>query len=179
MELATSRFHTLGLQTRSGGVQASASLGNPGRMELQLAKSVDLGGARSDCFDRKGRCGGRELERPIATCMRLRSRQARSTRRSSPGLRIHFWLLARQSPRIARIADWRIADWSSRLRPFAPSEPLNPDSSAGSGSDRNTAQDSGRPTPCATMHRHFTIQLLRGRILLNCSWMLSDCVDCR
>eukprot|EP00969_Alexandrium_andersonii_P356570 15446815-Alexandrium_andersonii.AAC.1 len=33
---------------------------------------------------------------------------------------IESWGIARQEPRIARIADWRIADWSPRFGGFGP-----------------------------------------------------------
>eukprot|EP00969_Alexandrium_andersonii_P202352 8941222-Alexandrium_andersonii.AAC.1 len=42
--------------------------------------------------------------------------------RSMPACAI--WLPARQEQRLARIADWRIADWSLPAGDFAPSDPL-------------------------------------------------------
>eukprot|EP00969_Alexandrium_andersonii_P359266 15452796-Alexandrium_andersonii.AAC.1 len=39
-------------------------------------------------------------------------------------IRLIRWLLTYQQPRIARIVDWRIADWSARFRYVAASGPV-------------------------------------------------------
>eukprot|EP00969_Alexandrium_andersonii_P293530 12974822-Alexandrium_andersonii.AAC.1 len=63
-------------------------------------------------------------------CIRDRWQTARSAvirwlkGKSTEHLHSGTFTFASQEPRIARIADWPIADWSSRVRDFATSDPL-------------------------------------------------------
>eukprot|EP00969_Alexandrium_andersonii_P318852 14085469-Alexandrium_andersonii.AAC.1 len=49
----------------------------------------------------------------------------RDRRRKTLKAARHGWPLALQERRIARIADWRIVDWSLRVGDFATSDPLD------------------------------------------------------